>query len=184
MRYPLYFVLPHGVMICCSCQCYYILLLTVPYYEGIVPLLERWLGNLLARQFEGRQSKGVAKTVLFLLVRVFAFVSVMFLPCFLCITHATSPSGHQATCRESVRSRIARGRLARHHGYDARRREGIILSLLSSPFRRLSGRLLSLTLFCFRRTSPEQSFSILAKRGAAGKPTYVSDTLFDSHPLM
>jgi pre-mRNA-processing factor 8 len=25
--------------------------------------LERWLGNLLARQFEGRQSKGVAKTV-------------------------------------------------------------------------------------------------------------------------
>jgi len=31
--------------------------------RGIVPLLERWLGNLLARQFEGRQSKGVAKTV-------------------------------------------------------------------------------------------------------------------------
>ena len=30
---------------------------------GIVPLLERWLGNLLARQFEGRHSKGVAKTV-------------------------------------------------------------------------------------------------------------------------
>ncbi|KAI9161166.1 hypothetical protein LWI28_015047 [Acer negundo] len=28
-----------------------------------VPLLERWLGNLLARQFEGRHSKGVAKTV-------------------------------------------------------------------------------------------------------------------------
>ena len=28
-----------------------------------VPLLERWLGNLLARQFEGRSSKGVAKTV-------------------------------------------------------------------------------------------------------------------------
>jgi hypothetical protein len=25
--------------------------------------LERWLGNLLARQFEGRHSKGVAKTV-------------------------------------------------------------------------------------------------------------------------
>ena len=30
---------------------------------GIVPLLERWLGNLLARQFEGRHSKGIAKTV-------------------------------------------------------------------------------------------------------------------------
>ncbi|KAM0060671.1 putative PROCN domain, pre-mRNA-processing-splicing factor 8 [Helianthus debilis subsp. tardiflorus] len=30
---------------------------------GIVPFLERWLGNLLARQFEGRNSKGVAKTV-------------------------------------------------------------------------------------------------------------------------
>ena len=29
----------------------------------MVPLLERWLGNLLARQFEGRQSKGIAKTV-------------------------------------------------------------------------------------------------------------------------
>ena len=28
-----------------------------------MPLLERWLGNLLARQFEGRQSKGIAKTV-------------------------------------------------------------------------------------------------------------------------
>ena len=26
-------------------------------------MLERWLGNLLARQFEGRHSKGVAKTV-------------------------------------------------------------------------------------------------------------------------
>lgn len=31
------------------------------FLRGIVPLLERWLGNLLARQFEGRQSKGVAK---------------------------------------------------------------------------------------------------------------------------
>jgi pre-mRNA-processing factor 8 len=31
------------------------------FLRGIVPLLERWLGNLLARQFEGRQSKvGVA----------------------------------------------------------------------------------------------------------------------------
>ena len=29
----------------------------------MVPLLERWLGNLLARQFEGRSSKGIAKTV-------------------------------------------------------------------------------------------------------------------------
>ena len=28
-----------------------------------MPLLERWLGNLLARQFEGRSSKGIAKTV-------------------------------------------------------------------------------------------------------------------------
>ncbi|KAI3837588.1 hypothetical protein MKW92_036638 [Papaver armeniacum] len=33
------------------------------FLRGIVPLLERWLGNLLARQFEGRNSKGVAKTV-------------------------------------------------------------------------------------------------------------------------
>jgi pre-mRNA-processing factor 8 len=33
------------------------------FLRGIVPLLERWLGNLLARQFEGRKSKGIAKTV-------------------------------------------------------------------------------------------------------------------------
>eukprot|EP00003_Mantamonas_plastica_P002274 TRINITY_DN1171_c0_g2_i1.p1 TRINITY_DN1171_c0_g2~~TRINITY_DN1171_c0_g2_i1.p1 ORF type:complete len:2133 (-),score=716.59 TRINITY_DN1171_c0_g2_i1:101-6499(-) len=33
------------------------------FMRGIVPLLERWLGNLLARHFEGRHSKGVAKTV-------------------------------------------------------------------------------------------------------------------------
>lgn len=33
------------------------------FLRGVVPLLERWLGNLLARQFEGRHSKGVAKTV-------------------------------------------------------------------------------------------------------------------------
>mmetsp|Transcript_13991 Transcript_13991/g.37788 ORF Transcript_13991/g.37788 Transcript_13991/m.37788 type:complete len:2349 (-) Transcript_13991:271-7317(-) len=33
------------------------------FLRGIVPLLERWLGNLLARQFEGRNAKGVAKTV-------------------------------------------------------------------------------------------------------------------------
>jgi hypothetical protein len=33
------------------------------FLRGIVPLLERWLGNLLARQFEGRHSKGVAKSV-------------------------------------------------------------------------------------------------------------------------
>jgi pre-mRNA-processing factor 8 len=33
------------------------------FMRGIVPLLERWLGNLLARQFEGRNNKGVAKTV-------------------------------------------------------------------------------------------------------------------------
>ncbi len=33
------------------------------FLRGIVPLLERWLGNLLARQFEGRQTKGIAKTV-------------------------------------------------------------------------------------------------------------------------
>ena len=31
--------------------------------RGIIPLLERWLGNLLSRQFEGRHSKGAAKTV-------------------------------------------------------------------------------------------------------------------------
>ncbi|KAL1220606.1 Pre-mRNA-processing-splicing factor 8A [Cardamine amara subsp. amara] len=33
------------------------------FLRGVVPLLERWLGNLLGRQFEGRHSKGVAKTV-------------------------------------------------------------------------------------------------------------------------
>jgi pre-mRNA-processing factor 8 len=33
------------------------------FMRGIIPPLERWLGNLLARQFEGRQSKGIAKTV-------------------------------------------------------------------------------------------------------------------------
>ncbi|AOW02650.1 uncharacterized protein YALI1_C15021g [Yarrowia lipolytica] len=33
------------------------------FLRGIIPLLERWLGNLLARQFEGRHSKGVAKTI-------------------------------------------------------------------------------------------------------------------------
>jgi pre-mRNA-processing factor 8 len=33
------------------------------FMRGIIPLLERWLGNLLARQFEGRNSKGVASTV-------------------------------------------------------------------------------------------------------------------------
>ncbi|RRT51649.1 hypothetical protein B296_00043431 [Ensete ventricosum] len=33
------------------------------FLRGIVPLLERWLANLLARQFEGRHSKGVANTV-------------------------------------------------------------------------------------------------------------------------
>ena len=33
------------------------------FIRGIIPLLERWLGNLLARQFEGRHSKGIAKTV-------------------------------------------------------------------------------------------------------------------------
>ena len=31
--------------------------------RGVVPLLELWLGNLLARQFEGRNSKGLAKAV-------------------------------------------------------------------------------------------------------------------------
>lgn len=33
------------------------------FLRGVMPLLERWLGNLLARQFEGRVSKGIAKTV-------------------------------------------------------------------------------------------------------------------------
>lgn len=33
------------------------------FLRGIIPLLERWLGNLLSRQFEGRHSKTVAKTV-------------------------------------------------------------------------------------------------------------------------
>ena len=30
------------------------------FLRGIIPLLERWLGNLLARQFEGRVSKGTS----------------------------------------------------------------------------------------------------------------------------
>jgi pre-mRNA-processing factor 8 len=33
------------------------------FLRGIIPLLERWLGNLLARQFEGRHSNVVAKTI-------------------------------------------------------------------------------------------------------------------------
>ena len=33
------------------------------FLRGMIPLLERWLGNLLARQFEGRHSKNVAKTI-------------------------------------------------------------------------------------------------------------------------
>eukprot|EP00177_Eucheuma_denticulatum_P001723 GFKZ01003086.1.p1 GENE.GFKZ01003086.1~~GFKZ01003086.1.p1 ORF type:complete len:2461 (-),score=311.25 GFKZ01003086.1:326-7555(-) len=33
------------------------------FLRGITPLLERWLGNLLARQFEGRNTRGVAKTI-------------------------------------------------------------------------------------------------------------------------
>ncbi|KAJ0680785.1 putative ribonuclease H-like superfamily, PROCN domain, RNA recognition motif, spliceosomal PrP8 [Helianthus annuus] len=33
------------------------------FLRGIVLLLERWHGNLLAQQFEGRNSKGVAKTI-------------------------------------------------------------------------------------------------------------------------
>jgi len=33
------------------------------FMRGIVPLLERWLGNLLARQFEGRHARGIAKSV-------------------------------------------------------------------------------------------------------------------------
>ena len=33
------------------------------FLRGIIPLLERWLSNLLSRQFEGRQAKQVAKTV-------------------------------------------------------------------------------------------------------------------------
>lgn len=33
------------------------------FMRGITPLLERWLGNLLARQFEGRNTRGVAKTI-------------------------------------------------------------------------------------------------------------------------
>lgn len=33
------------------------------FMRGNIPLLERWLGNLLARQFEGRRSNDVAKTI-------------------------------------------------------------------------------------------------------------------------
>lgn len=35
------------------------------FLRGVVPLLERWLGNLLARQFEGRVSKGRSWETLF-----------------------------------------------------------------------------------------------------------------------
>ncbi|EDR30125.1 pre-mRNA-processing-splicing factor, putative [Entamoeba dispar SAW760] len=31
--------------------------------RGLIPILERWLGNLLARQFEGRKAKAIAKTI-------------------------------------------------------------------------------------------------------------------------
>ncbi len=47
------------------------------FLRGIVPLLERWLGNLLARQFEGRQSKGIAKTVSKPIIAIFAYASSM-----------------------------------------------------------------------------------------------------------
>lgn len=47
------------------------------FLRGIVPLLERWLGNLLARQFEGRQSKGIAKTVSKPIIAISAYVSSM-----------------------------------------------------------------------------------------------------------
>lgn len=33
------------------------------FLRGSIPLLERWLGNLLAKSFEGRHSKGNAKGV-------------------------------------------------------------------------------------------------------------------------
>lgn len=33
------------------------------FLRGIIPIMERWLTNLLARQFEGRHSKNIAKTV-------------------------------------------------------------------------------------------------------------------------
>lgn len=33
------------------------------FMRGISPILERWLGNLLARHFEGRNTRGVAKTI-------------------------------------------------------------------------------------------------------------------------
>lgn len=47
------------------------------FLRGIVPLLERWLGNLLARQFEGRQSKGIAKTVSKPIIAISAYASSM-----------------------------------------------------------------------------------------------------------
>ena len=47
------------------------------FLRGIVPLLERWLGNLLARQFEGRQSKGIAKTVSKPIIAILAYASSM-----------------------------------------------------------------------------------------------------------
>ncbi|CAI5756086.1 unnamed protein product [Candida verbasci] len=33
------------------------------FLRGIIPLLERWLGNLIARQFEGRRQNDIAKTI-------------------------------------------------------------------------------------------------------------------------
>lgn len=35
----------------------------VSFMRGTIPMLERWLGNLLARQFEGRRSNDVAKSI-------------------------------------------------------------------------------------------------------------------------
>lgn len=35
----------------------------ISFMRGTIPMLERWLGNLLARQFEGRRSNDVAKTI-------------------------------------------------------------------------------------------------------------------------
>lgn len=81
------------------------------FLRGIVPLLERWLGNLLARQFEGRQSKGVAKTVRHLLSLTPCFTAIHLLQCCLWLysCYSSAKGGHviklvPASIRKAVAS--------------------------------------------------------------------------------
>lgn len=83
------------------------------FLRGIVPLLERWLGNLLARQFEGRQSKGVAKTVCYLLFHLLSLTPCLtathLLQCYLWLYYAT------AAPREGMSSNLSLQAFAKQH---------------------------------------------------------------------